>query len=183
MKCICIGNLRPVKGHIYAIEAMPDIIRKIPGSKLEIYGGDPDGYHADLAAAIEQKGLSRSVFLKGPTETPQSVISGADVILMPSLSEGFPLVPVEALSLGVPVVASDLPIHREILGNDTWGIITPKRDSAAIAEAVIRLAADTALYSRLSCEGAVRSRFFSRENMISGYIELYRSLMLKKTQI
>ena|GEM_PF-2788192 len=177
VKCVCIGNLRPVKGHIFAIEAMRDVCRVLPESVLEIYGADPDGYGAELEQAIMRWSLAGKVKLQGPTADPKQILCGADIVLMPSVSEGFPLVPVEALSLGVPVVASGLPIHREILGRDEYGLVVPPQNPAALASAVIRLASDPDLFSALSRKGIERARVFSRENMAAGYLRLYDKLL------
>jgi glycosyltransferase involved in cell wall biosynthesis len=156
---------------------MPEILKILPDSTLDIYGADPDGYKSVLAREIQSLGLKQRVFLKGTTDNPEKILSDADVALMPSESEGFAIAVTEALSMGVPVVASDIPIHKEILENGAWGILTPVHDSSELAKAVIRLSTDTVEYSRLSNLATERAGFFGKEKMITGYINLYRSLM------
>jgi glycosyltransferase involved in cell wall biosynthesis len=177
VRCVCLGNLRPVKGHRYAIEAMAGVCRELPGSTLHIFGADPDGYGKELERLIVASGLNGQVFLEGPAVMPQDVLPQGDIVLMPSLSEGFPLVPVEALSLGVPIVASDIPVHREILGDGRWGVLVEKQDPGALAAAILRMARDRELHARLSLDGYERARYFGRDRMVAQYLALYRALL------
>ncbi|MBD3392382.1 MAG: glycosyltransferase [Chitinivibrionales bacterium] len=175
-RLVCIANMRPVKGLVHAVDAMPRIAREHPGATLDIFGADTGGHGDTLRERIRRGQLAECVFLKGPTASAQAVLAAYDMALVPSLSEGFSIVVVEALAAGVPVIASDIAVHREILEDGHYGLIARVGDPSAIADAVNTLCADPDIYAALARGGAERARKYSRERMIAGYADLYREL-------
>jgi glycosyltransferase involved in cell wall biosynthesis len=91
----------------------------------------------------------------------------ATAFIWPSLHEGFGIPPVEAQSLGLPVVASDIPINREILGNSAQ--FFPPTDAEALMEALTRLSRDTALRSELRRKGEQNAKKFSWDETALGW--------------
>jgi glycosyltransferase involved in cell wall biosynthesis len=177
LRCVCIGNIRPVKGHTFAIEAMREIVEKYPACTLEIYGSDPDGFASALQKQITDNALEKAVHVKGPVDYALKALTDCDILLIPSLSEGFSIAAVEAMSVGVPVIASDIPVHREILNGNECGLLVEPRNAHAIAEAVLRLAADPQLHASVCAKAVTRATTFSQDRMAEKYLDLYKSLI------
>jgi len=120
----------------------------------------PEGFGRYLAL-IERHRLAPQVRLLGriPHGAVHRVYEAADVFVYPSLCEsfGFPLV--EAMATGLPIVAADLPLNREMCGEAA--VYYPPRDPAAMARETARVARDGALRGRLAAAGRVRARQFS----------------------
>lgn len=142
---IAVGHLAPLKGHDFLIRAMPAILRALPDAKLAIIGGEPygsagvghSGRAAELAALAEEAGGFRRIVLAGPTTDTDSWYRAADMFILPSLSEGFGRAAAEALSYGLPVVASRVGGIPEVLCEA--GVMVPPGDPGAIAAAVIAI--------------------------------------------
>jgi glycosyltransferase involved in cell wall biosynthesis len=98
------------------------------------------------------------------------IVAAADVFVFPSLFEGLPLALAEAMSLGVPIAASDVPANRELLG-DT-GILVPAGDAATMAAAVQSILSDASLRERLSTTERRRAESFSVAAMADSYERL-----------
>jgi glycosyltransferase involved in cell wall biosynthesis len=83
---------------------------------------------------VQQLGLERRVHFLGFQENPYPAIANSDLLLVPSLYEGFGLVVAEAAALGVPAVVSDVPALCEVAAL-TGGVVVPAQDAEAMAEA------------------------------------------------
>lgn len=132
-----VGRLVETKGLVELLDAFAALRKTNPRLHLALVG---DGVmRAQLVAMIEEKGLGGCVSMPGAVEPPGVAdwIGASDVLTLPSWSEGYPNVVVEAIACGRPVVATDVGGTREIVdaGN---GLLVPPRDSAALAEALAR---------------------------------------------
>jgi alpha-1,3-rhamnosyl/mannosyltransferase len=103
-----------------------------------------------------------------------SLIAGARLLAYPSLYEGFGLPPLEAMSLGVPVVASTAGAIPEVVGDAA--VLVPPRDVAALSEALLEVSRDAALRERLIAAGSRRTGEFSWERAGRQLAALYRAL-------
>jgi glycosyltransferase involved in cell wall biosynthesis len=99
----------------------------------------------------------------------------AKFLVFPALREGMPLIPLEAMACGTPVISSDLPITRYELGNA--GIFVKPRDPNAIAKAIIALLNDDNLRKELSRRGLERVKRFTWENCAKNWIKLYQKIL------
>lgn len=138
---VSCGRLVSVKGHMQLLRAFAGMA-SMDDPRLVIVGGGPG--EATLRNACGQLGIDDDVFFTGPRVNPLPFIKRASMFVLPSLREGFPNALVEAMALGVPVIASDCPGGvREILAPDTdpsfktqvvhvadHGILTPAPDVA-----------------------------------------------------
>lgn len=163
-----VKRLHPLAGQRYLIEAMPHVIRRLPGTRLVICGT------GQLRAALEERvralGLERNVSFAGLVDNRSVALhdAAADVFVLPSLLEACPTVALEALACGTPVVSTDNPGGVElqrIFGADV--VIVPMEQPDPLAEAMIgvltsgrRVARST--LDRIDSEfraGAVAARF------------------------
>jgi len=131
---VAIGNLYPVKGHVYLIDAIAQLAERHPRLQLAICGrGDLEGA---LRAQAQAHGLSHRVHLLGLRADVGAVLAAADLFALPSLSEGLPLALLEAMFAGRPIVASDVGEVRTALGGNGAGVLVPPGDSPALASAL-----------------------------------------------
>jgi glycosyltransferase involved in cell wall biosynthesis len=134
---VTVGALIPGKGQRDAIAAT----EKLPGAILIIAGEGPD--RAALEALISTRGLRERVRLIGsrPPQEIASLLAAADVMVLPSRSEGLANVWVEAIASGTPVVTADVGGAREVIDRPELGALVPNQPEA-IAAAVARILAD-----------------------------------------
>ncbi len=112
---LCVGNAYPHKNLSVVIDALE---RSKTNVKV-VFAGKEDFFYKRLRREITRRGVSSRVIFFGAAddEDLHSLYTHAQALLFPSLMEGFGLPPLEALSCGCPVIASDIPVHREILKN------------------------------------------------------------------
>lgn len=170
-----VGRLEPVKGCEYFLTAASYLREEHPNAAFVIAG--TGSREADLMELASSLGLAAQTGFLGHIDSAPAVIAALDVVVIPSLSEGFPMTALEALVLGTPVVASDVGGLPELLADGECGVLVPARDSRAIADAVARVLSEPELTQRLVSAGRSRAReHYSAETMIAAYLDLYREL-------
>lgn len=112
---LCVGNAYPHKN----LSVVIDALEKSKTNAKVVFAGKEDFFYKRLRQEITRRGLSSRVVFLGfaDDESLRVLYTHAQALLFPSLMEGFGLPPLEALSCGCPVIASDIPVHREILKN------------------------------------------------------------------
>ena len=145
------GRLEPQKGHRFLLQAMPLIEHRFPKTRLVCVG---DG---SLKPALEQMAsglrLTKPVLFVGYQSNVHDWYGLADVIVMPSLYEGLPLVAIEALAASRPVVATAVDGTSEVIIDGMTGLSVPPENPEALANAVCTLLADPALRGGLARKG------------------------------
>lgn len=133
---VAVGRLAKVKGFDILLEAMAQARRKLPLAELVILGEGP--LEAELKRQARQLGVNDSVHFPGFQSNPYGHMKHADVFVLSSRYEGMPLVLLEALALGLPVVAADCPggVREAIAGCPSARLVAPQ-DAAALAEAMV----------------------------------------------
>ncbi len=169
------GRLHEMKGLEYLLAAWPEVLRRIGQARLWIVGDGPDRWR--LMGLIETMGLSTSVRLVGPFDDVEDLLRAADVFVLPSLEEGMSLALLEAMVMGLPVIATAIPAN-EVLVDDQVGRLAPTRDPAALAAAIITLLMDRETAARLGCAGRARvAELFSLDKMVTEHLQLFERLM------
>jgi glycosyltransferase involved in cell wall biosynthesis len=126
---------------------------------------------------VEEHSLEGNVTFAGLTKDPAQVYSDADIVVLPSISEGFPYVVVEAMMCGAAIVASDVGGVREALGNT--GVLTPSADPEALAQALYFLLRNGRERRRLGAMAAARAlELFTEKRFLKNYNEAYWDLFL-----
>lgn len=143
---VMIGTIEARKNHLLVLEAWRDIVAKLGHAAPELFVIGQRGWEAGEAIAIlddlgELDGHVHEISACDDNRMSK-LLAGARALLMPSFVEGFGLPVIEALHQGVPVIASDLPVFREIAG-DIPTYLDPM-DRAAWAEAVIDYTSESA---------------------------------------
>jgi glycosyltransferase involved in cell wall biosynthesis len=137
---VAAGRLSAEKGHRYLVEAMRLLDGEDPRVCLVILGS---GHAApELRRQIEAAGLTERVVLAGFVADVPRYLAGADLVVNPSLTEGLPNVVLEALSVGAPVVATDVGGVSELVIPGRTGWLVPARDARALAGAIASALSD-----------------------------------------
>jgi glycosyltransferase involved in cell wall biosynthesis len=180
LRIACVGTLHEVKGQRHLIEAAADLARRGLDFEVRFIGDGPDRQELErLAASL---GVADRIEFLGLRKRAEVVarLSETDVLVAPSVPtaggkrEGLPVVLIEAMAAGVPVVASHLSGIPELVENEMTGLTVPPGDSRAIAEAIARLAADPVLRSRLAGSGRERvARDFDLDRNAKRLIALF----------
>lgn len=152
-----VGRLQHWKGMHVFLEAMERIVKEFPGSQGVVVGGShglEPGYPEFLDEQLSARNLRQAVRLAGAQRNVPDWMQAMDIVVHASDQEPFGLVVVEAMSLGKPVIATTPGGPREVLTHETSGLLVPHGDAQALAEAIGRLLADSALAARLGQEAA-----------------------------
>lgn len=160
------------KGIPYALEAFQSICARFPSARLVIAG---DGaMAAQLHRLSETLGVSHRVHWLGWRSDTARLIASFDMILMPSLWEGFGLVLLEAMSRRIPVIASHISAIPEVVSHGETGILIQPRDVRALAAAIARLLDDAPLRKHMGLLGAARlEERFNIRQMVAGTLAVY----------
>jgi len=171
-----VGRLERIKGAEYFVRAAALLIADRPDVHFVVAGqGSGDGNLRELAA---QLGIAARIEFLGYVGSVPPLLAALDVVVVPSLSEASGLTAIEALALGVPVVASRVGGLPEVVVDGVTGLLVAPGDEAALARAVARLLDDPALARSLAEAGAQRvEERFALERMLDGYLRLYRELV------
>ena len=168
-----VGRLSPEKNLGQLLDAFALHLAASPGSVLLLVG---DGAERNaLHAQARRLGVARQVVFTGVREDVQHIYPLLDCLVMPSLSEGMPLVILEAMSHGIPIVASAVGEIPRLLAHAPTSKIVPVNDLAALHAAL-----DAAAQARHGRDETAREylrRHHSIEVMASRYADIYRTLM------
>ncbi len=134
------------------------------------------GYIAELKNRVKILGIEGAVVFAGyvPDEDRLALLSGAALLGFPSLAEGFGLPPLEAMACGVPVIASDLAVIREVCGEAA--ILVPPTDRDALAFEMERVTGDATLRQSLVEKGLQQARGFTWDRAAERLLEVFRTL-------
>ncbi len=172
---VSAGSLIPRKGFDLLVDAWREVATAHPQWRLRIFGV---GEQAEaLTARIREAGLTGVVSLEGFESDLASRFDEASLFVLPSRREGMPMVLLEAMAAGLPVVAADCPTGpAEVLDGGRYGVLVPAGDAAALADGVLRVLADTAEQRRLADSGAQRVRDFDPVTTARRWESLFEEL-------
>ncbi len=173
-----IGRLVEKKGGEYLLRAMQEVRAQVRGARLVMIGDGPLRGELERLAG-ELKLDCRFVGRQSPAEV-RRWLAAAQVFCVPSVtaengdSEGLPTVLLEALAMGLPVVATDSAGNTEAVTNGETGLVVPERDVPQLARALTRLLLDADLRRRFGALALqeVRARFDARQ-LVGGLEALY----------
>lgn len=172
VRLVSVGSLKAHKGFDVVLRSVERL-----GERVESYtilGEGPE--RRRLEDLVIKLGLQQKVRMPGYCDDVTSVLCEADLGVIPSRWEGFGLVAVEALSTGLPLVASDVAGLRELVGGCDAVMLSPPGDAAAL-ERRIQYAVHHLVGSRDVAEAArMRAEQFTVDAMVARYADLYKSL-------
>jgi glycosyltransferase involved in cell wall biosynthesis len=156
MNAIVLAQLYRPKGQHFAIDALARVVKKFPDARLYLVGDhvieEYRPYRAELEALIASRGLTGKVTFTGWRSDALEIVSLMDIVLHPSLSEGFGRAVLESMALGKPVVASSVGGLREAISDGQNGFLITPSDVDALASRWLELLESAELRDRLGTE-------------------------------
>ncbi len=177
-----VGRLVREKGLVELFRAMNLVRALVPNAQLLVVGPDdpekPDAITADLSRSF---GLTEGCVFTGLRTDMPSLYALMDVFVLPSHREGFPRAPMEASSMGVPCVVTDIPGCREVVEHGHNGLLVPAGEPVALADAICSLLTDRELAKRMGQAGRQRARErFDEERVFATVKASYARLLAEK---
>lgn len=169
------SNFRPLKRIEDVVRIFAGVQQLMP-SRLVLVGDGPE--RPRIESLVAELGLGEHVQFLGMQLEVVAALQEADVFLLPSTTEGFGLAALEALSCGVPVVASRVGGLPEVVDEGETGFLCPPRDVAAMTAAVLRLFRDPELHQRMSQKGrATVVKEWRQEPRVAQYEAYYHQIL------
>lgn len=163
-------RLNAQKDFLTLLRAFREVRTKIEARLVIVGDGELRG---EIIRQARDLGIDGYVMITGFQKNPFGYFKTADVFVLSSFFEGFGNVIVEAMALGVPVVATDCPSGPgEIIQRGINGFLVPIQDHHAMAEAILKLLEDGDIRSEFKVRGIERAQCFKGEDMIEGFSQL-----------
>jgi glycosyltransferase involved in cell wall biosynthesis len=168
---LCVGTVEERKDLITVVRALV----QLPSVRL-VSAGPHTGYAARVRAAAEAAGVGERLTLHGFVDDARlrALYSGAVALIFPSRYEGFGLPALQALAAGIPVIASDLPVLREVLGD--WALFAPPGDAHVFAECARSIMEGGASVEAQTRGGRAHAKRMQWPQVADRMVQLYRSV-------
>ena len=172
------GRIDPIKDLETLLRAFSLVHRELPQARLRLFGGSPPGgkdYLDRCRRLAADLGIEAVTTFEGRVAKIRDAYAAGHVVVLSSISEGFPYTVIEAMTCGRPCVATDVGGVREAVGDA--GLVVPPLDPAAMADACLNLLRDPQLRRRLG--RAARSRaleHFTVDRAVGAFSEIYAGL-------
>jgi glycosyltransferase involved in cell wall biosynthesis/GT2 family glycosyltransferase len=177
-----VGRLHPVKGHATVLDILPELINRIPLIEVAFVGAEDDaypGYENELKLRADELGVGHRVHWLGYRDDLRGLFGGIDILVVPSGPhrrgpgrEAFPLVALESMAAGTPVVGFDRGGFPEVIGD--CGLAVSYQDTRQLVESIVRVLTDQALADRLAACGRERvEKYFTFDPMLRALRSIY----------
>ncbi len=177
---LTVARLQDQKGHADLIDAAAVVLRDRPDATFAVVGtastAEQQAYRAGLLARCDRLGLNGRVVFVGPVDHDRlaPLYRSATALVHPAWSEGYGLVLLEAMGLGLPVIAAAASGPAEVVRDGDNGLLVPVRDPPALAAAVARVLADADLRRQLSAGGLESAGQLTLNSMMESTADVYR---------
>lgn len=168
-----ISNFRAVKRVDDAVRAFARIARVLP-ARLVLVGDGPERGRVQQTA--EEESVAERVVFLGKQESVAEILACADLFILPSATESFGLVALEAMACGVPVIATDVGGLPELVNPDV-GFLAPIGDVAQMADHGLELLKDKDKWRRMSAAARDAAEHYSVERIVPLYENYYQTVM------
>lgn len=180
-----VGRITRGKGHEDFIAAAEAVSRARKDLIFMVVGGyviiDKE-YESGLRRAVLEKGLAREVLFTGWRDDIKKVMSAFDILVFPSSTfpEGFPLTCIEAMALGKPVIATNIPGPSEIVLDGATGYLVPPSSPQMLAEKILNLVNNPHLLKNMGEQGKARAgELFNIRKLTSDLEAVYCNILRK----
>jgi len=173
-----VARLQPEKGVANFLKAAARVSPAYPVARFLVVGDGP--LREELLCLADRLGLRERVRFLGHRADARELVGLLDVLVVPSLTEGTPLIVLEAMVAGVPVVASDVGGIPDQVRHDREGLLVPPDDTIALGDALLRLLRDPDRARRLGEAGRRRAGFeFSHAVMVRKIEAVYEAVLAR----
>jgi len=169
-----ISNFRPVKRVLDVVRIFAGVRKAMPAT-LVMAGDGPDRDAAE--AEVDRLKLTRDVRFLGRVEDVADVLRGADLFLLPTVSESFGLAALEAMACGVPVIASRAGGIPEVVVDGETGVLAEPGAVDVMVEAALGILKDPKRHERMRTAAVARAGDFTTEKVVPQYEALYREVL------
>lgn len=174
-KVISVGRLDAFKNFKDLIEVWKEVVKIFPVWTLHIYGEGQEKQM--LQDMINDLHLQNNVFLEGRTNEVDKVLKSGAFFLFTSKAEGFGMVLVEAMQMGLPVISYDCPCGpKDIISDGADGYLIPLLDKQLLEDKIKSLISNEDLRKEMSKNAIEKSKHFSEEVVMPQWIELFKRL-------
>jgi glycosyltransferase involved in cell wall biosynthesis len=175
---VTVGRQEYQKGQVHLVAALTEISKNHPGAVLLLVGREGNAT-AEIREAAAMFGNEPVLRIVGERSDVHRLLAAADLFVFPSLFEGLGGAVIEAMGSGLPIVASDIPALREVLGGDENAVLVARGDSRALARAVNELFADPKRMNALGARGrAIFEARYELEAVVDETVRFYRRLLV-----
>jgi glycosyltransferase involved in cell wall biosynthesis len=172
----CVGRIEELKGQEYLIKAL----KHTNNARLILAGRANDAYLKRISKMCEELNVSERVIFAGHRDDIPSFLKSIDILVLPTLTEAFSRVILEAMAASKPVIATDTGGNPEAVINGTTGYIVPIKDTAALADKVNELAEDAEKRKQMGRAGRKRvEERFAIEKSIEMAENIYLEVLKK----
>jgi glycosyltransferase involved in cell wall biosynthesis len=169
-----VSRLAPEKGVDVFLRAAAIVAGEVPGARFAVIGDGPQA--GELRGLAAELGIGRRVRFLGHRPDARAVIASLDLLAVSSLTEGSPLVNLEAMAAGVPIAASACGGIPDQIRDEIDGLLVPPADAPALAHALLRLIREPGLTRRISDAARRRAATeFSYAAMVARVLECYEA--------
>jgi glycosyltransferase involved in cell wall biosynthesis len=169
------GRLEEQKGHCYLIEALPMVAAQ---ARIKVLFVGDGSLRAQLEASAHAHGLEGRIVFTGYRQDWKDLMVLSDLVVLPSLYEGLPLVPIEAGALGKAVLATAVDGTREVVEDGLSGRLVPPAQPEPLTRALLELLQDPSERRRLGENARARAEeLFSLERQLRETADLYGRLL------
>lgn len=175
---IIVANLIPYKGHLDLIAALGIAKDRIGQPWHLLVVGRDDGAGPGIRAMAEKLDIESRISILGLRSDVADLLFASDVALLCSHQEGFSNAILEAMSLSLPMIVTDVGGNAEAVVNNETGVVVPARDPQALAEPIVLFARDPLLREKYGIAGRKRIQdLFLLDACVAKYDALYRGLL------
>lgn len=167
------GELNKNKNHLFVIRALQDFFHHHPDLHYVICGRDL--WNGTYEAVIKELDLERQVHLLGYREDVRSLLYGADAYLSPSFREGLPVSVIEAMSVGLLVIASDVRGNHDLIDSGKDGLLYQVSDSNQFLDCFRQVYENKSLRCSLGNAAKEKAKFYSKEAIDPQIMSLYET--------
>ena len=171
-----LARLQPEKGVATFLKAGAHVAKVVPQACFIVVGDGP--LRTELEVLVRRLCMEQNVRFLGFRSDPRALIELLEVLVVPSLTEGAPLVVLEAMAAGVPIVASAVGGIPDQIRHEGEGLLVPPGDPAALGDAVLKLLRDPGLARRMGASGCRKvTTVFSHAEMVARTENVYRAAL------
>lgn len=177
-----VARLHPVKNQHLLLHAFAKLCADGMDSRLMFVGDGPLRRNLQELAHLLQ--VNEKVIFLGNRSDIAELLAAMDIFVLCSFTEGVPLTILEAMSAGLPVIATNVGVNSKLITNGQNGIIVPSNDLESLQEAICALMKDSHLRQRMGQKALKKAiQNFDQKNMIANYDSLYSSLLRKGHEV
>ncbi|WP_440064057.1 glycosyltransferase [Streptosporangium sp. OZ121] len=170
---VCVANFRPEKNHALLVRAAAEVLLARPDALFLLAGDGP--LREGIVRETERRGLEGRVRVLGPVRQARRLVAAADLLVLSSHYEGLPVVVMEALAAGVPVVSTEVGGIPELVSSGWNGILTEPGSPEALAAGILK-AMEPSMHRRLRSGAAAGSESVEMAGTAEWFEHLYEEL-------